>query len=565
MKVAVGSTYQDRCVSSALWAAYGDALGFPTELASPTLVAQRVGSSRIAHTAAWRRLVGGRFGAEVMLPPGAYSDDTQLRLATCRTIRSDGYFDVESFAKVELPVWLSYCLGAGRGSKTAAGSLSSKSINWFSNFFNSGKNLYVQGGGNGAAMRIQPHVWASQNLQDTNSYLPDVVRNSICTHGDLRGVGGAAAHAVILADVFLQDSIPAPEVWVDYAQIFDKIPGIIATDPDLSAFWRPTWEGMTGQTLEEASAKAADEWAWAAGTAIKLLTEDRRKSYESIVAGLNGLTEAERGSGLKTVLFALIAAWLFQESSIDEALLEIVNLLNSDTDSIASMAGALLGARANQPEPSHPIQDKEYIMESARRVAAIGQGVGVDDFLYPDLLYWQAPKNALESVGMMQDRIILAGIGALIPEGGVFPGKSPGSGWQWYQLNFGQTVLCKRRDRLKNMPKEVWPTFGVQKDVDVLAQEPGRLRPSAVAAKTTRSSVIGDLFETVPVDEKCVQRVRQNLDDLTDVAIRSGFDREIIGSHLLMLSESEYAIEDAMAYSVIIAKAWRARVKKRGG
>ncbi|MFA5628394.1 MAG: ADP-ribosylglycohydrolase family protein [Thiohalomonadaceae bacterium] len=564
MKAAVGITHQDRCVSSALWAAYGDALGFPTELASPTLVAQRVGSSRITHTAAWRRLVGGRFGAEVMLSAGAYSDDTQLRLATCRAIRSDGYFDVESFAKVELPVWLSYCLGAGRGSKAAAGSLGSKNINWFSNFFDSGKSLYVKGGGNGAAMRIQPHVWASQNLEDDNSYLPDVVRNAICTHGDLRGIGGAAVHAAILADVLLQNAIPTPEVWVDYAQIFDRIPGIVAADPDLSTFWRPTWEGLTGQTLEDASAKAADEWAVAAGTAIKLLTGDHSKSYESIVAGLNGFTEAERGSGLKTVLFAMVAAWLFQERSIDEALLEVVNVLNSDTDSIASMAGALLGARADQQAPTHPIQDKEYIVESARRVASIGQGLSADDFSYPDLLYWQAPKNALESVGKMQERLILAGIGFLTPEGAAFPAKSPGSAWQWYQLDFGQTVLCKRRDTLKNMPKEVWPTSRASQNVEVLAQTPTSSMPPPLAKKSAPTALTRDLFDTMPAEEKRDQIVRQSLDELTDLAIRSGFDREVIGGHLLMLSESERAIEDAMAYSAIIAKAWRARVKKRG-
>lgn len=564
MKAMVSTSYQDRCVSSALWAAYGDALGFPTELASPTLVAQRVGSSRIAHTVAWRRQVGGRFGAEVVLPAGAYSDDTQLRLATCRAIRSDGCFDVESFAKVELPVWLSYCLGAGRGSKAAAASLGSKTINWFSNFFDAGKSLYVKGGGNGAAMRIQPHVWASKNLKDSNSYLPDVVKNAICTHGDLRGVGGAVVHAVILADVLLNNAIPKPEVWVDYAEMFEKIPDIVASDSELSTFWRPTWEDGTRQTVEEASAKAADEWGAAAGAAIELLTDDHRKSYRSIVDGLNGFTEAERGSGLKTVLFSMIAAWLFQDGSIDEALLEVVNVLNSDTDSIGSMTGALLGARAEQSMPMHPIQDREYIVESARRMAAIGQGFSVDDFYYPDLLYWHAPKSALESVGFINNKIALAGIGFLTPADGVFSAKSSGSVWQWYRLDFGQTVLCKRRDKLKNLPNEAWPIYMGRKNGAVLPEVPNSLGPPHLSSKLDSVPLIQDLFDTMPIEEKRDQLLGQSLDELTDLAIRSGFDRELIGRHLLMLSENDRAIEDAMAYSVIIAKAWRARVKKRG-
>ncbi len=48
-----------RTVSSALWSAYGDALGFPTELASEDLVKRRVGQTRSTRTGQWKRLVGG--------------------------------------------------------------------------------------------------------------------------------------------------------------------------------------------------------------------------------------------------------------------------------------------------------------------------------------------------------------------------------------------------------------------------------------------------------------------------------------------------------------------------
>jgi len=559
------TNHQERCVSSALWAAYGDALGFPTELASPTMVAQRVGASRIDRTVPWQRLVGGRFGAQVELPAGAYSDDTQLRLATSRAIRAQGFFDVESFAKVELPVWLSYCLGAGRGSKAAARSLGDKNINWFSNFFDAEGNSYVKGGGNGAAMRIQPHVWASRNLQDAHSYLRDVVRNAVCTHGDLRGIGGAAVHAGVLAHVFLHDSIPNPDAWMDFAHIFEKIPGIVAADPDLSTFWLPTWEGLTGRTLQEASSKAADEWADAAGVAIKLLTGDSRESYRAIVGGLKGLSDAERGSGLKTVLFSTAAAWLFKDCSIDEGLFEVVNLLNSDTDSIATMAGALLGARRGQDVPHHPIQDREYIAAAATRTASIGLGLSVDDLSYPDLLYWQAPKSALDCVGKVKDRVALAGIGALEPLGQCYSGKGRGSVWQWHRLDFGQTVLCKRRETLKSVPQEMRPVHMLPQRAEASSLAP-QAPPPASAKPGSSTAQTRDLFDTMPtapIETELNHQDRKSLDELTDLAIRSGFDQRLIGEHLLMLSEGEQAVENAMAYSVIIAKAWRARVKKR--
>jgi len=89
--------------NSALWAAWGDALGFPTELTDEQGVIRRVGTPIVVTPKSWRRRVGGRFGVVVELPAGAYSDDTQLRLATSRAIRGDGSFAVEAFAKIELP------------------------------------------------------------------------------------------------------------------------------------------------------------------------------------------------------------------------------------------------------------------------------------------------------------------------------------------------------------------------------------------------------------------------------------------------------------------------------
>ena len=108
-KVAVR---KDRIRRSSLWAAYGDALG----------------------------------------------DDTQLRLATGRAIRPDS-FDVEAFAKVGLPVWLGCALGAGKSTSAAALNLSKPRTSWFANTFKG----WTESGGNGAAMRIQPHVWAARS------------------------------------------------------------------------------------------------------------------------------------------------------------------------------------------------------------------------------------------------------------------------------------------------------------------------------------------------------------------------------------------------------------------
>ena len=221
------SSRRERTVSSALWAAYGDILGFPTELVDMAGVQRRLGEKTIQLPKAWKRLVGGRSGTWIELAAGSYSDDTQLRLSTSRSIRADGYFDVEAFAKVELPVWLSYALGAGRGSKVGASSLSQRSANWFTNFFDQRDVVYTAGGGNGAAMRIQPHVWAAHDLGNPASYLPDVIQNSICTHGHPRGIAGSVIHAVALAHILKHGEIPPPSDW----KMFGSFTRIVITPP----------------------------------------------------------------------------------------------------------------------------------------------------------------------------------------------------------------------------------------------------------------------------------------------------------------------------------------------
>lgn len=104
---------------SSLWAAYGDALGMMSEFKGPKGVLYRTNGAPLREPIEWKRRFGPPGHLIVRMPRGCYSDDSQLRLATGRAIGPDG-FDVESFATVELPVWMSYALGAGRASKLAA-------------------------------------------------------------------------------------------------------------------------------------------------------------------------------------------------------------------------------------------------------------------------------------------------------------------------------------------------------------------------------------------------------------------------------------------------------------
>ncbi|QQX61098.1 ADP-ribosylglycohydrolase family protein [Pseudomonas chlororaphis] len=579
-----------RTISSALWSAYADALGFPTELASDKIVQQRLGHSTITRTEPWKRLVGGRFGATVSLPAGAYSDDTQLRLATSRAIRGNGYFDVEAFAKIELTVWQAYALGAGRGSKAAAAALCNRSNTWFSNFFAN----YENGGGNGAAMRIQPHVWAATNLKDKASYVPDVIRNALCTHGHMRGIAGAVIHAVSLAHTFETGKPPSPEQWPDLADDIRAIPKMIAGDNELMTFWVPTWAQRSNQSLEDAVATVAREWEDSARNVASILMsrslQNSTAVYEEVVKAENGLSTAERGSGLKCALFANVAAWISPQAGAQESIQMVANLLDSDTDTIGTMAGALIGAAYPDASYLGPVQDDIYIRDEAERLYGISQGRNTYSFSYPDMLYWQPPRTMIDILGIKNNHFHIDGLGDVNPIGAPFLGQK-GTSWQWFLLSTGQTVLSRFRadliakaplrkepaleemdtpdlfeQAMENKSRKLAEPFSVptraQVEVETIASDiPIRKMSSEILPKPVESHAT-DISPNHSRYSQEGQESREplSLDDLTNEAIR-GFDPQTIGRHILMLAEQPNAIELSIAYSAVVVKARSARLK----
>lgn len=525
-----------RTLGSALWAAVGDAVGFPTELTSDRGVRSRLGGHPVGSLRPWKRRVGGRFGVEVLLPEGAYSDDTQLRLCTSRCITSRG-FDVESFSKVELPVWLSYALGAGKGSKAAATSLISNGVAWFSNFFDNRDGRYVNGGGNGAAMRIQPHVWAARNLDDTRTILQDVVRNSLTTHGHMRGVIGAMLHAMHVAHAIKYGECPHISSWEDGGvRVSELLMETIASDQHLNEFWRPTWEKSAGRSISDAIREVEDEWRVACSVArsINRTQGGLIHRYRSLLDKLGGYDAAERGSGLKCTMYALSAAtW----ADSDKPLAEIATVaaeLGTDTDTIASMMGAILGAITSEEAPKS-IQDRDYIEREAYRLYMVSLGLSDEDFIYPDLLFWQPPKSGSDTVTCSEGVTALHGLGVAqeIGDPVFLPGKD--IAYRWFSMWFGQTVLCRHR----------WS--GLEGDVS-------RKSP-------------GPTFELAPQEEsrQPVVLVSEKIDDidaLSDMIIRSGFDAGKFGSALLALVNDEMAIEKAISLTAIVVKAKKARDRK---
>ena len=376
---------ETRVARSALWAAYGDALGWISELTDATGLKRRTGGAPLDKPIAWKRRIGGRSGVQVTLPRGCYSDDSQLRLATGRAIRSDR-FDVEAFANVELPVWLSYGLGGGKSTSAAAAQLGRKNPSWWSNKFKG----WTHSGGNGAAMRIQPHVWAARAPADPESFLPDVVRNSVCTHSHPTGLVGAVFHALCVAHATRVGDLPSPDDLRAAIGAADCLPEIIARDTELG-YWRIAFEQEAGN-FDESWAKAMNEVREAVNlVATRSAGACGIERYEAIANTLKLRDPARRGSGMLTAVAALGLAWC--ETRPTEAMQIAANAIGTDTDTIATMAGAILGATV-EIDPPVDVLDATMFRSEAKRLAKIATGESPPNHEYPDLLHWSARKCA---------------------------------------------------------------------------------------------------------------------------------------------------------------------------
>jgi ADP-ribosylglycohydrolase len=558
-----------RVVNSALWAAAGDALGWISELTDQRGIRRRTGGDVVKAPTEWRRRIGGKFGPTVLLPPGTYSDDTQLRLAVCRATRGSGDFDVEAFGKIELTTWPCYALGAGSGTMGAASNLARGSVAWFSNFHGRGKRSgYFASGGNGAAMRIQPHVWKSKPAKGS-PFLADVLRDAIVSHGHPTGFCGAVFHALCLEYALNERDVPGPNAWREFAMRLRDISRVVRQDSNLDMFWRGAWEEGAGGTLEDAIEQVISDYESLFSCISRNLAQEPLAAYQKTVEAVGGFDEKTRGSAVGTSLSAVVLAWLYREQSNETALGLAANTLNSDTDTIASMTGAIIGAA--QPQPLRwPIQDRDYIEREAHRMAMIASGAKASTHSYPDLLQWEPPSSQSDVVGLFGEGIAVAGLGPAIPVGDVW--TSGEAQWQWLKLDFGQTVLAKRRLKLRRTPPNNMPMKRTSQP-DLPRENPTRNRERDMAQRDLPLPGVlkeqPDSHSQTSAPER--EEYRSNagvadLDGLTDWVIRSDFDPNVLGRAMLncINSSKDLHVERAVAFASILAKAILARKRRQG-
>ncbi|WP_312041377.1 ADP-ribosylglycohydrolase family protein [Pantoea eucalypti] len=550
----MNSLREQKVINSALWAAAGDAIGWISELTDENGLKRRIDDTYLLKPVSWNRKIGGYSGVTVTLPAGTYSDDTQLRLAVTRSIRNNGEFDTESFAKIELPVWLSYALGAGRATKLAATNLMRKDTNWFSNFYKKDNIEYTNSGGNGTAMRIQPHVWSCKNLVG-RQYVSSVIKDSLTTHGSLLAVCGAILHADSLQYALLNDRPASPSELEKMIDNFMLLPDVINNIYELKNFWLPNWESISGKVLRQEVERIKNETQELLKESINSSNKkiDPLDKYKSAISALDCDNEKRRGTATNTALASSLLCFFFKDSKPYEAIVSCVNVLGTDTDSIASMAGAILGTYNNLPQ--WDIQDSKYIISEAIRLNKISENINTNNFNYPNINKWQPPQTQSDTLVQNEQGIFhILGLGKISTINSV-EWQTKVHSWKWVQFEFGQTILVK------------------SKIGDVKIAESNQLRINDASRYDSTSNIES---ATASHKEKAEFKYEQNrfdyefesdnpkdldLNYITSLIIKNGFDEKEIGHYLVKLADRK-DLESCIAFSAIIAKAFISRKRK---
>lgn len=321
----------EKCKGAMLGTAIGDALGWPNE---PRAKNRKKRIEVADHFVEWTRSSNNPRWHDEKILPGEYSDDTQLTLSVARSIIAGDW--ERFFAEKELPFWLRYERGGGGALLKAAKTLKKGYLPWQSDYVRD----YFNAGGNGAAMRILPHVITAAEKSDIKELMLDIAKNTRITHGHPRAFLGAACYAYALDYLLKKDSIleygelvgavldgrnewgasldsDVFEDWMNTAQLFCTY--------DFSVEWSFTLERMVNRLkyIQEALKKG-------------LILDDKK-----VLTELECFAKA-RGAG---DVAALAAIYLLSRYANNPSLgIKIPAFsFGTDTDTIASMTGGLLG------------------------------------------------------------------------------------------------------------------------------------------------------------------------------------------------------------------------------
>ncbi|MFD7515077.1 ADP-ribosylglycohydrolase family protein [Streptomyces niveus] len=362
MSLARSTDLLDRSRGLLLGAAAGDALGWPQEQRSGIIGGRKAREIPPTMTfRTWNRWGGAQYAKyQDSVAAGEYSDDTQLLLATARScIRGDAWWSW--LTDVELPAWPLYQRGGGRAVLTACRSWQSATPPWQGP--ERKVRLYFAAGANGVAMRIAPHALATLDDDSPKQLVSRVLMDGILTHGHPRALLGGVVYALAVRHTLLHQGA------MKYGDLLDALVSEpIWTDPDhavssVPVEWLEQFEGHSDASFLISWRKTVQEMRDLLEIANSSLGRAALADDEKTLHELGCFDPKKNGSGTITAAAAIYLASRFSVRP-SMGLLRAAFLVNADTDTLASMTGALLGALHGSEwlsGLSKELQDRSYI------------------------------------------------------------------------------------------------------------------------------------------------------------------------------------------------------------
>lgn len=356
-------------VGAMLGAAFGDALGWPNERIAKSNASKQT-QGRLHDFKRWTRRSGGRFFPhEEIIEGGEYSDDTQLILCLSRSLQK-GEAWWEYFTQVELPFWSVYERGGGGATKRAVESWLDGVMPWSSSRKPQDVKRYYDAGGNGVAMRSLPHVLRLGEME-FSKVATNIFLDGIATHGHPRALLGALAYGFALWAAFRKDSkLAYGELVEELIKNVDLWSALPAT-PSTPSEWRSQaekclqdymklWESAKAEVMEYLEVCRAE------------LSKGALSLDDDVLKKLQCFNSKISGAG---TVAAISSVYLASRHAADpiNGVVKAAFAIGSDTDTIASMTGGLLGC-INGSDWLSPvkqgIQDAAYIEKNAFRLAS---------------------------------------------------------------------------------------------------------------------------------------------------------------------------------------------------
>ena len=367
----ISLTISERIRAAFLGAAVGDALGWPQEQRGG-----RVGGRGTVipdlKFREWKRRSGGRFlPHEETIRPGEYSDDTQLLICTARSILR-GKSWLQHFVQEELPAWSVYQRGAGGAVKRAAEAWASGKCPWSEAIPDEDRRRYFQAGGNGVVMRIMPHVAVSSNLNDFSELKLAILLNGITTHGHPRALIGAVVYGYV-GWIALRNNTTLPygmliEAALDNRNEWTTLPDLELLPDDWSLFAKRSFD-----------AEPQIIWDRTANETVDLLTRVRRGIHagalaidEDILRGLGCFDSSVNGAGTVSAAGSIYLASKYAPDP-SHGIVGAAFAKGADTDTLASMTGALLGLVGGLDWLQNavgPLEDSEFLQSLGAKISA---------------------------------------------------------------------------------------------------------------------------------------------------------------------------------------------------